>query len=37
VQKSLVPHILEGVHRLVFKKYKNIKTYLSHPKIPEKY
>jgi hypothetical protein len=28
---------LEGAHRLVFKKHKNIKTYLSRPKIPEKY
>jgi hypothetical protein len=27
----------EGVHRFVFKKHKNIKTYLSRPKIPEKY
>jgi hypothetical protein len=25
------------VHRLVFKKHKNIKTYLSRLKIPEKY
>jgi hypothetical protein len=27
----------EGVHRLIFEKHKNIKTYLSRPKIPEKY
>jgi hypothetical protein len=27
----------EGVYRLIFKKHKNTKTYLSRPKIPEKY
>jgi hypothetical protein len=29
--------VLGRVHRLIFWKYKNIKTYLSRPKIPEKY
>jgi hypothetical protein len=28
---------LGHVHRLVFWKHKNIKTYISRPKIPEKY
>jgi hypothetical protein len=28
---------LGNVHRLVFWKHKNIKTYFFHPKIPEKY
>jgi hypothetical protein len=28
---------LEGVHRLVFWKHKNIKTYVSHQRIPGKY
>jgi hypothetical protein len=29
--------VLGRVHRLVFWKHKNIKTYLSCPNIPEKY
>jgi hypothetical protein len=28
---------LDLVHRLVFWKHKNLKTYLSRPTIPEKY
>jgi hypothetical protein len=34
---KLIPKGSEGVHRLIFKKHKNIKTYLSRSKITEKY